>query len=127
MWITGEDPVELHARAVAQLFLYRPAQGVRLLESATQAVPDREAYWNDLAVALIAQGIAAGRPSAFRQAVTAADRAIALSPASPAAHFNRGIALEHLGDRDAAAASYRRALSAGLPRPWHDEISGRLH
>jgi tetratricopeptide (TPR) repeat protein len=122
----SDSPRALHARGIAKLFIGDPGLATLFLERAVAESPDNAAYWSDLAAAKIALGTASQSLGPFRQAVIAADRALAISPVLGAAHFNRATALEHLGDRDAAVRSYRAALPTSLPPLWRTEILARL-
>lgn len=122
----ADSPRLLHARGIAALFTGEAARATTMLGQAAAASPGTVAYWSDLAAAEIAFGTASQSLDPFRHAVTAADRALALSPTLAAAHFNRATALEHLGRREAAVRSYRAALSTSLPPPWRTEVLERL-
>lgn len=120
---TGEESARaLHSHGIAALFTGDPRQATSLLARAAAASPENATYWSDLAAAEIALGTATQSPGPFREAVTAGDRAVALSPSLGAAHVNRAAALDHLGDREAATRAYRAALSTSLPPDWRAEI-----
>lgn len=123
---TGSNARVLHARGVAALFAGDHARAVTLLQQAAHAAPTNAGYWSDLAAAQLALGSVSTDTTAFRQAVAAADRSIALSPSLAAAHFNRAAALDRLGRRGEATASYRRALAVEPPAEWRAEIFRRM-
>lgn len=126
--LADSDPADarvLHARGVAQLLMGDKSAAIASLEAASRQEPRDAAFWSDLAAAHLAAG-AVGDRDELTRALAAANRAVALAPKSPAAHFNRALALEHLGDRAAAAATYRRALQHTSDEQWRSEITHRL-
>jgi tetratricopeptide (TPR) repeat protein len=114
-----------HARGIALLLAGDVANARRELEAAAQAEPRNAAIWNDLAVAHIAAGRTGGRTD-YEQALTAADRAIALDRSLAGPHFNRGVTLAHLGRGTEAADAYRRATALEPTSPWSDEAALRM-
>lgn len=79
------------------------ARGLEILEQAKSLAPDDP-------VILSEEGridLDIGKP---QQALVAFGRALALDPASAAAHNNRGVALLALGQREAARTDFERAL-----------------
>jgi len=118
----GNDGAAWHARGVAALVVGQNADAVRFLGLATQRSPEKAAYWNDLAAALLASS-----PPDSRAALAAADRAVALAPSLSAAHFNRALAADRLGRRAEAARSYARALDLDPRSPWAAETRRHLN
>jgi tetratricopeptide (TPR) repeat protein len=121
----GEDAGVLHARGVAALLSGDPREAAHLLKAAIRAAPIRAAIWNDLAVAELARA-SLGDHDATTSAFDAASRAAALSPSSHDAHYNRGLALEHLGRDAEAASAYHQALEHETSEAWRSEIRDRL-
>lgn len=115
-----------HARGVALLVLGDPAGAIAALQTASRREPQDPTIWNDLAVANTAAAAAEHDQRRLRAGAAAADLAIALAPSFAEAHFNRGVALEALGETDEADRSYRRALALLPPSGWRSEIEERL-
>jgi len=111
----------LHARGVALLLLGDPAAASKALQLAVIREPANAPYWNDLATA----HLELRRRFDLQAAIAAADEAIAISPSLPAAHFNRAVALQRLGRRADAIASYDRASIVESSSEWRDEIRAR--
>lgn len=111
------DSDSAHARGVALLLTRDVSGALRELETAVRLAPQDATAWNDLAAAHLAA-------SEFARALTAADRAVAISSAFASAHFNRALALERLGRRDEAIRAYQRALD--LDPQWREEITSHI-
>jgi len=75
-----------------------------------QARPSAKA-WYLLALVLWSRGLQEGRDDHHLQVIDAFDEALRLSPTFAKAHFNRANVLYQLGNMEAAAASYLRALA----------------
>jgi tetratricopeptide (TPR) repeat protein len=97
-------------RAGALLALNRPADAVRLLESAVTAFPDHPAVWGQLAAALLA----ADDPG---RALTAAGRCVALAPQDEWGRRLTSLALSRLGWHAEAVTAARSAVRLG-PGQW---------
>lgn len=119
------DAAILHARGIAALLSHDPAEAVSLLSAATRVHPRDAAIWSDLAAAELARA-SRGDRSALVLALQAALRASALDPAAPDAHYNRALALEHLGRDGEAVAAYRQALTHETSDAWRTEMRERL-
>jgi serine/threonine protein kinase/Flp pilus assembly protein TadD len=78
------------------------AEAIRFYQAALALRPTSPAVYNNLGVALKAQGT-------LEEAVTSYRQAIALQPGFAAAHYNLGLSLWNLGDVDGAIKEYRRA------------------
>lgn len=122
---TERDARTLHARGVALLLTGEVRAALPLLEKACRLAPGSATFWNDLATAYIAAGTTSDRAH-YQSALSAADRAIALAPSMPAAHFNGAVALERLKRRDDAITAYRRTLELEQRPQWRDEIANNL-
>ncbi|HEV7766836.1 MAG TPA: CHAT domain-containing protein [Thermoanaerobaculia bacterium] len=93
-----------------------------------QAIPEDQydaLSWSDLSAASIAQASKRNAPALLVDAIAAADASIALKPELPQALFNRALAIERLGLRDAAATGWRAFLTVEPTGPWADEA--RIH
>jgi tetratricopeptide (TPR) repeat protein len=121
----GDAADVLHARGIAALMSGDPHKAALLLDKAARSADDDPAILNDLAVAELARA-SRGVPAALPSALEAANRAVALAPSSPDAHYNRGIALERLSDAVGAAKAYRQALAHETSPQWSAEIRERL-
>jgi tetratricopeptide (TPR) repeat protein len=122
---SGTDPASLHARGVALLIRGDALAAVRALSSAAERDGDRPMIWNDLAAAWIAQAAISDARS-FENALAAADRARSMAPFEASPHFNRAVALEHLGRLTEALHAYRAALETETDPAWQDEIEQRI-
>ncbi len=126
----GESPEELHAIVLADLALSQfDESSVGAFDRATRANPTPE-WLSDLSAVYLAAAQVDRRWS-YEQALSAADRAIALSPQFAAAHFNRALALEGLSRTTDARLAWERYLSLDPqghdPQgKWADEARGRL-
>jgi tetratricopeptide (TPR) repeat protein len=118
------NPDAIRARATALLLNGDAAEAVRLLSSLAVSHPDAPT-WNDLAVAQLANAATRGR-STIEHALRSTERAIVLDSSSAEGHFNRAVALEHLGRYEDAAAAYNRALELESGPAWRAEIAGRI-
>jgi tetratricopeptide (TPR) repeat protein len=79
------------------------AQAVRFYQAALALRPRSATVWNNLAIALRAQGKLTEAEAAYRRAIT-------LSPGFADAHHNLGFALRDLGKLGEAATAFRRAI-----------------
>jgi len=115
MQLRGNDAKTHHARGVARLLANDAKTGVIELSEAANAEPTNASYWNDLAAAQIV----ARDPKA---ALSSADRSLSLDPTLKDALFNRGLALDALGQRADARRAYDRYLAADPASPWALEV-----
>jgi tetratricopeptide (TPR) repeat protein len=115
----------LHARGVASLVVGEVDSALPLLEAAARTSPDDPMMWSDLSAAYIAAG-SYGDHKRLLAAVAAADHAIQLAPASPAAHFNRALALERLRRPEEAIREYERASALESRPEWREEIQSHI-
>jgi tetratricopeptide (TPR) repeat protein len=122
----GHDAECLHARGIAALTLGDTRAAAALIAAATRSKPEEARYWSDLAATRIASATGPAHDRILEEALAAADRATALSPSSAAAHFNRGVALEHLGRNAAAVSAYREALAREQAPEWRQEMQGHI-
>lgn len=104
---------DAHTRGVAALMVGEAASAVPYL-----ARPLDASGFSDLAAAYIAVGN-------YAAAVSAADRALQLSPDLFPAHFNRAVALDLSRSADALRA-YERARDFAPSRQWRDEVELRI-
>ena len=103
-------PLQL-LRASAHADLGDPRAALKAIEDARAADPAAADSW-------LAEVPVRIRAREFREAQAAADRALALAPASAQAHYLRGTVAHIQGDGAAALAHYARALAL---QPTHTE------
>lgn len=120
----GNDAWILHARGIGFLLTNHAPESLTPLTSAVAREPMNARYQNDLAVALIAAG--QHDPRKLQQALASADRAVQLDPKSPEALYNRGAALELLGQTKEAIAVYSHYLKVFPTSPGADEARKHL-
>jgi tetratricopeptide (TPR) repeat protein len=121
----AREPHMLHAHGIALLATGSPKQAVEILSRGVRSDNGNAAMWNDLAVAHIALAAVTER-SQLGSALRATERAIALAPWMSSPHFNRAVALEHLGRRDEALHEYRRVAALESESAWADEAERRI-
>jgi Flp pilus assembly protein TadD len=98
---------------------------MRTLERSAALDPTDPSKWSDLAAAYL-EGVRLGRSSTGPQALAAAERALALSPAHSEALFNRALALSYLG-RNADARTAWIAVTMTESNPdWLREARNRI-
>jgi tetratricopeptide (TPR) repeat protein len=116
-----------HAAAAAVLVAGRADEAVTRLDAALAetpaAAPERADLLADLAAAHAAVADVTTREH-WTAALAAADQALALDRGHGAARFNRALALERLGHREAALAAWRDiAEDAATAAGWRDEAA----
>ncbi len=105
---------------------------IAALEEAVRGDASRSALQSDLSAAYLARARVTANIEDLRRGLAAADRALALDAASPAALFNRALALQALGAEEAAAAwrAFRDRDGdsewAGEARTRSSDTGGRL-
>lgn len=114
-----------HAAAIASLFLGQSADAIRRLEPLTRSSSNDASVWSDLAAARYTAAIESDDPQRFPAALSATDRAIGVAPRLAEAHFNRGLILTHMGLRNEARDSLRRAISLERDSEWSAEARRR--
>ncbi len=121
------SPEALHTSGVAHLLIGDVDEAVDNLERASRGSADPR-VWNDLAAAYDTAATRGVRPSAYPQALAAADRALQLKrdSAAPEAVFNRALILEHMGLADRARAQWQSYLTLDPISPWSREAADQL-
>jgi CHAT domain-containing protein/tetratricopeptide (TPR) repeat protein len=122
---TSVDSVSLHSRGIAQLLTSDTGRAIESLRQELRLEPRSVQTWSDLAAAYIEEGSKQKSPDRYASALAAADAAIAVDPAFPAAHFNRALALEHLGIVPAAMREYENYIAAEPSSGWAGEARMR--
>lgn len=102
----------------------RDGAKVRLQETTSREDATAPA-WSDYA-ALLHDSAAPGDAFALTTALAAADHALDIEPLLPEALFNRGVILETLSFRTAAATAYNDYLRVDRASPWAAEVQDRL-
>ncbi len=113
-------------RSPASLVLIGQRDGAKLrLQETTSRNDATAAAWSDYA-ALLHVSAAPGDAFALTTALAAADHALDIEPLLPEALFNRGVILETLSFRTAAATAYNDYLRVDRASPWAAEVQDRL-
>ena len=101
--VVRDEAAELAAQArFHRVHMHNPGEAVGLLRRAAELAPNDAGVWQQLA-----QALHAGDDNP--EALIALDRALALDPLLPAAHFTRGLVVVHTEPAEAAAAFARAA------------------
>lgn len=120
--------LDLHQRPLRDLLwqsVDRLDETVQRLEMAAIVAGEAEAL-SDLAAARIEMALVGDRPAELLAAWVAAERALERSPRYAPARFNRALALDRLGMKEAAAIAWRTALEVEPEGPWADEARHRI-
>jgi CHAT domain-containing protein len=123
--LAGTERADAHALGIAHLLLGNADEAVRYLEQASREAPQDPAVWSDLAAALIERGKAAGSAEDLVRGLDAAGRALGLKPGLPLATFNRALALEELGLREAAIEAWEDYQRIDPDSDWSKEARAR--
>lgn len=86
----------------------RHREAIPLLERARDAEPDNAMIWINLGAAYLGNPVLA-TPDQQIQAISAFERALALNPGAPNAHYNLGLIFVDRNEPGLAAAAFRRA------------------
>lgn len=124
---TPDSATDWHTQGVANLLIDRIEQAVRELDQAARLRPKSAAYRSDLAAARIALGTSRQDVDELHRGLADAEAALQLDPTSSSAAFNRALALERLGERDAARKAYESYLQLDPKSPWSEEARWRLN
>jgi CHAT domain-containing protein len=125
LWTVRRTPRNSARLGVAFLALRDWDRAVELLREASEAEPWNPTFQSDLSAAYLERATSSNSAEDWARGLAAAVRAIAIAPASPAAHFNRALALAGLQmplDESAAWASYPHFETGG---PWAAEAAQR--
>jgi CHAT domain-containing protein len=119
-------PQNLAARGVVRAFNGQAARAVPDLERAARLVPGDSKVLSDLAVAYLARARQQDDPYDLILALAAADRAVAADNASPAARYNRALALEGLFLLHQAREDWEGYLQLDQQSGWAQEARAHL-
>jgi len=123
----SEEWIRRIDRSPASLVLIGNRDGAKLrLEEMTSRKDATAAAWSDYA-ALLHDSAAPGDAFALTTALAAADHALDIEPLLPEALFNRGVILETLSFRTAAATAYYDYLRVDRASQWSAEVQDRLN
>jgi CHAT domain-containing protein len=122
---TALESKDAHAMGVAYLLVDRRSESLETLERVAERSSDAS-VWNDLAAARLDTAVRDEHPAQLPLALADADHALRLDPKFAPALFNRALALEHLGLRDAARTAWQRYLDADPSSDWSAEARERL-
>jgi tetratricopeptide (TPR) repeat protein len=120
------DAASLAATGLAHAVVGELDAAIAGLERAAAADANSALYYSDLSAVYLGRGRRDSRPADYEAALAAADRALAIDTSSPAACFNRALALDALARRDEAAAAWERCLVLEHDGAWAAEIRARL-
>jgi CHAT domain-containing protein/tetratricopeptide (TPR) repeat protein len=122
------DPTpENRSAAAAALLLERDASGaIRTLEELALQDPRSAEVASDLAAAYLVRAAQGDSAADWSEALEAAERALELHPGLSEALYNKGLALEGLGQRALALAHWKAALDKDASSPWYDDIRERV-
>lgn len=95
------------------------------LHRASTIDPTDAMIWSDLAGAYLEHARLTGEAGAPREALRAADRALAIEPMLPEALFNRALALASLNQRDEERAAWNQYLAIDGASAWAAEARRR--
>lgn len=135
---SGQSPVSLHGRGIAQMALDRVRGACSSLEAAAEAETGevspgaavarlRNAHLlSDLSAAYYLRGVAEERTELLLQAVEAASRAVALEPALAPAAFNRALSIEAVHGPTQAIEAWNAYLLIESEGGWADEAREHL-
>jgi CHAT domain-containing protein/tetratricopeptide (TPR) repeat protein len=118
-------PFARHTAGVAYLLAGRSREALTSLTAAAETLNDAAA-WNDLSAAYHEVALRYNAPQLLADAVTSADRALALEPRLPEALFNRALMLERLGLRTDARNAWLRYLEVDATGEWAHEARTHL-
>ena len=115
-----------HAAGVSRLISGDIDTAITDLQHAATAEPANATYLSDLSAALLTRGIRRQTQEDFQEALKRAEEALAKDPKHAEALFNRALALESLGQKDAARAAWEAYLKADATSAWSAEARQHL-
>ncbi|HUP24905.1 MAG TPA: CHAT domain-containing protein [Thermoanaerobaculia bacterium] len=113
-----EDSSRLHPLGLLRAAEGKLDEAILLLEAARLADPARADVLADLASAHLSRFGEIGDPEDLFQALTATERALAKEPGSPAALYNRAIAVSWLHLVSEGKVAWEAYLAADAAEPW---------
>jgi tetratricopeptide (TPR) repeat protein len=119
-------PVARHATGVSRVITGDLDTAITDLQHASSADPANARYLNDLAAALLTRGLRRQSQPDLRAALDRANAAVASDSQLLEAWFNRALALDALGQREAAHAAWTDYLQRDSTSEWANEARQRL-
>jgi anti-sigma factor RsiW len=119
-------PDALDRLGVAYLLVGNISRAVPTLEDAADHPSTSASILSDLSAAYLIRAAHDRQPQDVGKALTAADRAIALDRMLPEARFNRAMALERAGQRDAAIGAWQDYVRLDAVSGWATEARRHL-
>jgi CHAT domain-containing protein len=120
------SPEALGAAGVALLLDRSPDPALVQLQKAMAAKPRDPRLLSDLAAAYFVRADLKGSPYDLIQALTAADRALEISPPLPEARFNQALVLTRLGLGPEAEKAWQAYLDLDPSSDWRGEAEDHL-
>ncbi|HEY0371480.1 MAG TPA: hypothetical protein VGD79_05740, partial [Thermoanaerobaculia bacterium] len=117
------DVAQQQRQGLVELLVGNPRNAVATLERASAS--NDAGVWSDLAAAYYEAAVRHDAPEFLANALSAADRALAVDPKHGEALFNRALILERIGLRTDAHAAWLHYLATDTATGWIDE--GRKH
>jgi tetratricopeptide (TPR) repeat protein len=109
------SPAAAHARGIAWLVLNKSDAAIRELTDATSRDPKNAHAWSDLAAAYFVK-------QQYKEAITAANRALALDPKLNEARFNKALATQRLVPAE-SIREWTDYLKHDPTGPWAEEAN----
>jgi cellulose synthase operon protein C len=123
---TSTSAAAHHVVGVSRLISGDLDTAITDLQSAATAEPANATYLSDLAAAFLTRGIRQQKQNDLDEALKRADEALAKEPRHAEALFNRALALESLGQKEAARAAWEAYLQVDGTSAWAGEARQHL-
>jgi hypothetical protein len=124
--VSLSTPDARHAEGVSRVITGDIDLAITSLQQASSADPANARYLSDLAAALLTRGLRQQSETDLQQALDRANAAVGRDGQLLEAWFNRALALDALGQRDAAKAAWNDYLQRDSTSGWADEARQRL-
>jgi tetratricopeptide (TPR) repeat protein len=119
-------PDARHASGVSRVITGDLDIAITDLQHASSAAPANARYLNDLAAALLSRGLRRQSQQDLQAALDRANAAVASDGQLLEAWFNRALALDALGQQEAARAAWNDYLQRDSTSEWANEARQRL-
>jgi hypothetical protein len=123
---SSSTPVARHAAGVSRVITGDVDQAIADLQQASTTDPSNATYLSDLAAALLTRGLRLQSQPDLQQALNFATTAIERDGQLLEARFNRALALDALGQSDAARAAWTDYLQRDSSSAWAAEARQHL-
>jgi hypothetical protein len=124
--VSLSTPDARHAEGVSRVVTGDIDLAITSLQQASAADPANARYLSDLAAALLTRGLRQQSETDLQQALDRANAAVGRDGQFLEAWFNRALALDALGQRDAAQAAWNDYLQRDSASDWANEARQRL-